>query len=433
MLEARDAADLLAARHADPFAVLGLHADADGRLWLRALLPGAQQVSVIDAATGKPLCHVPMRHAEGLFEGAVPRRRKPFAYRLRIRWPHGETELADAYAFGPQLDERDLELLRDGNHPAPYAVLGAHPQRVDGIDGVRFAVWAPNARRVSTIGTFNVWDGRRHPMRLRHAAGVWEIFIPHAALGDLYKFEITAADGGLLPAKADPYARAAELRPGTASRVTPLPKPSALSVERIAANRREAPISVYEVHAASWRNGADGGFANWDELAETLPAYAASLGFTHVQLMPVSEHPFDGSWGYQTLGLFAPSARFGPPEGFGRFVAACHAHGLGLLLDWVPAHFPIDGHGLAQFDGSALYEYADPREGWHHDWNTAIYNFGRNEVRNFLSGSARYWIERWGVDGLRVDAVASMLYRDYSRKSGEWLPNAFGGRENLEA
>ncbi|MFY8060984.1 MAG: GlgB N-terminal domain-containing protein, partial [Arenimonas sp.] len=328
---------------------------------------------------------------------------------------------------------RDLELLRDGNHSAPYAVLGAHPQRVDGIDGVRFAVWAPNARRVSTIGTFNAWDGRRHPMRLRHAAGVWEIFIPHAALGDLYKFEITAADGGLLPAKSDPYARAAELRPGTASRVTPLPEPSALSVERIAANRREAPISVYEVHAASWRNGADGGFANWDELAETLPAYAASLGFTHVQLMPVSEHPFDGSWGYQTLGLFAPSARFGPPEGFGRFVAACHAHGLGLLLDWVPAHFPIDGHGLAQFDGSALYEYADPREGWHHDWNTAIYNFGRNEVRNFLSGSARYWIERWGVDGLRVDAVASMLYRDYSRKAGEWLPNAFGGRENLEA
>ncbi|MEY3372875.1 MAG: hypothetical protein RLZZ537_1343, partial [Pseudomonadota bacterium] len=247
MLDARDAADLLAARHADPFAVLGLHADTEGRLWLRALLPGAEQVSVIDAATGKPLCHLPMRHAEGLFEGAIPRRRKPFAYRLRIRWLHGETELADAYAFGPQLDERDLELLRDGNHPAPYAVLGAHQQRVDGIDGVRFAVWAPNARRISTIGTFNAWDGRRHPMRLRHAAGVWEIFIPHAALGDLYKFEITAADGGLLPAKADPYARAAELRPGTASRVAALPEPSALSVERIAANQREAPISVYEV------------------------------------------------------------------------------------------------------------------------------------------------------------------------------------------
>ena len=433
MLEARDAADLLTARHADPFAVLGLHADADGRLWLRALLPGAEQVSVIEAASGKTLCTLPLRHPEGLFEGAIPRRRKPFAYRLRIRWPQGETELADAYAFGPQLEDRDLELLRDGNHPAPYAVLGAHPQRVNGIDGVRFAVWAPNARRVSTVGTFNVWDGRRHPMRLRHAAGVWEIFIPHAALGDLYKFEITGADGSLLPAKADPYARAAELRPGTASRVAALPAPRALPAERIAANQRNAPISVYEVHAGSWRKGADGGFPNWDELADTLPAYAASLGFTHLQLMPISEHPFDGSWGYQTLGLFAPSARFGPPEGFGRFVAACHAHGLGILLDWVPAHFPIDAHGLAQFDGTALYEYADPREGWHHDWNTAIYNFGRNEVRNFLSGSARYWIERWGVDGLRVDAVASMLYRDYSRKPGEWLPNAFGGRENLEA
>lgn len=433
MLDTGDIEDLLAARHADPFAVLGLHADADGRLWLRALLPGAVSVGVIDALTGKRLCELPMRDAAGFFEASIPRRRKPFPYRLRIRWPDGETELADAYAFGPLIAEHDLTLLHEGNHPAAYGILGAHPMQIAGIAGVRFAVWAPNARRVSVVGSFNVWDGRRHPMRLRHRAGVWELFIPHAGIGDLYKFEILAGNGTVLPTKADPYARAAELRPATASRVAALPPVTGLSAERVKANHRQAPISIYEVHAGSWRRHADGGFLNWDELADVLPGYAAELGFTHLQLMPISEHPFDGSWGYQTLGLFAPSARFGPPEGFRRFIDACHASGLGVLLDWVPAHFPVDAHGLARFDGTALYEYADPREGWHHDWNTAIYNFGRNEVRNFLSASASYWLERWGVDGLRVDAVASMLYRDYSRKPGEWLPNAFGGRENLEA
>ncbi len=434
MLKASDVAALLAARHADPFAVLGLHADETGRLWLRALLPGAESVTVIDSKSGKALVELALRNAAGLFESAITRRRKFFSYRLRVRWPHGEcTELADAYAFGPQLSEHDLHLLHEGNHPAPYSILGAHRLQQEGIDGVRFAVWAPNAKRVSVIGSFNQWDGRRHPMRLRHSAGVWELFLPHVALGDLYKFELLDAHDVVLPSKADPYARAAELRPGTASRVSALPEPKALPSHRIAANRRDAPISIYEVHAPSWRHGTHGGFPSWDELAEKLPAYAASLGFTHVQLMPISEHPFDGSWGYQTLGLYAPSARFGAPEGFARFVAACHAQNLGVLLDWVPAHFPEDSHGLANFDGTALYEYPDPREGWHHDWNTLIYNFGRNEVRNFLASSARYWVERWGVDGLRVDAVASMLYRDYSRKAGEWLPNAFGGRENLEA
>ena len=434
MLDAGTITDLLAARHADPFSVLGLHADATGRWWLRALLPGAETVSVSDARTGRTLAELSLRDPAGLFEAAIPRRRNRFAYRLQVRWQSGqESVLADAYSFGPQLDESDLQQLRDGIHPSPYAVLGAHPMRQQGIEGTRFAVWAPNARRVSVVGSFNQWDGRRHPMRVRHSAGIWEIFIPHAAIGDLYKFEIRDSQGTVLPTKADPYARAAELRPGTASRITALPEPVDLPADRIAANRFDAPISVYEVHAASWRFGRNGRFPDWDELAGSLPAYAASLGFTHIELMPISEHPFDGSWGYQTLGLFAPSARFGPPEGFRRFVDACHALGLGVLLDWVPAHFPVDDHGLARFDGTALYEYADPREGWHHDWNTLIYNFGRNEVRNFLSGSARYWVERWGVDGLRVDAVASMLYRDYSRKAGEWLPNAFGGRENLEA
>ena len=434
MLDAGTVADLLTARHADPFSVLGLHADATGRLWLRTLLPGAASVLVVDAGSGKTLLDLPLRDAAGLFEGAIPRRRKRFEYRLHVRWQSGQqTELVDAYAFGPQLDEADLQALHDGNHPAPYTVLGAHPMQHGGISGTRFAVWAPNARRVSVVGSFNQWDGRRHPMRVRHSAGIWEIFIPHATTGDLYKFELLDADGAVLPAKADPYARAAELRPGTASIITALPEPIDLPAGREAANRFDAPISIYEVHAPSWRFGRKDRFASWDELAESLPAYAAGLGFTHIELMPISEYPFDGSWGYQTLGLYAPSARFGPPEGFRRFVDACHALGIGVLLDWVPAHFPVDEHGLARFDGSALYEYQDPREGWHHDWNTLIYNFGRNEVRNFLSGSARYWVERWGVDGLRVDAVASMLYRDYSRKAGQWIPNALGGRENLEA
>ena len=432
MLEQDQIDELLAGRHTDPFALLGLHADSQGRLWLRALLPGASKVELLDALTSRTLVSLQPRGA--LFESLVPRRRKRFDYRLAVAWADGSQGIyADAYAFGPQLGAADLALLAAGDHPRPFTLLGAHALEQDHVDGVRFAVWAPNARRVSVVGSFNQWDGRRHGMRLRHAAGIWEIFVPHAALGDLYKFEIIAANGELLPLKADPYARAAQLRPDTASIVAALPPVRALPPERAAANARQAPLSIYEVHAASWRFGQGGRFASWEELALQLPAYAAGLGFTHLQLMPISEHPFDGSWGYQTLGLYAPTARFGEPEGFAVFVAACHAHGLGLLLDWVPAHFPSDAHGLAQFDGSPLYEYADPREGFHRDWNTLIYNFGRNEVRQFLVGNALYWIERWGVDGLRVDAVASMLYRDYSRAAGEWIPNLEGGRENLEA
>ncbi|MGB8856946.1 MAG: 1,4-alpha-glucan branching protein GlgB, partial [Burkholderiales bacterium] len=289
------------------------------------------------------------------------------------------------------------------------------------------------ARRVSVVGDFNVWDGRRHPMRLRHDAGIWEIFVPQIGAGEHYKFEIVGAAGKLLPLKADPYARAAQLRPDTASKVAAPSSRHPLPADRAAENARNAPISIYEVHLASWQRTSDGDFPTWDQLAKTLPDYAADLGFTHIELMPVSEYPFDGSWGYQTLGLYAPTARFGAPEGLARFVAACHAKNIGILLDWVPAHFPEDAHGLAQFDGTALYEYADPREGFHRDWNTLIYNFGRNEVAMFLKGNALYWSECFGVDGLRVDAVASMLYRDYSRKSGEWVPNYLGGRENLEA
>ncbi|MCV2353804.1 1,4-alpha-glucan branching protein GlgB [Paucibacter sp. B2R-40] len=439
MLAQRDVDQLLGGRHADPFAVLGLHAEADmaeagGRLWLRALLPGARSVDLLEAGSDKLVASLKLRHPDGLFEAPAGRRRKRFDYRLRVCWGDGsEGVYADAYAFGPQLPEQDLSLLARGEHLRPFEALGAHPLILGDVAGVRFAVWAPNASRVSVVGSFNGWDGRRHAMRRRHEAGVWEIFVPHVAAGDLYKFELLDAGGLLLPLKADPFARAAQLRPDTASIVaSALAAPKALPPDRAAANARSAPISIYEVHAASWRRGA-AQFPTWDELAEQLPAYAAEMGFTHLQLMPISEHPFDGSWGYQTLGLYAPSARFGPPEGFARFVAACHARGLGLLLDWVPAHFPADAHGLANFDGTQPYEYADPREGFHRDWNTLIYNFGRNEVRQFLIGNALYWTERWGVDGLRVDAVASMLYRDYSRPAGEWVPNSEGGRENFEA
>jgi 1,4-alpha-glucan branching enzyme len=332
----------------------------------------------------------------------------------------------------PLLSAAVLDSFREGTLDRPFEWLGAHPLELEGVAGVRFAVWAPGASRASVVGDFNDWDGRRHPMRLRAEAGVWEAFVPGAAVGARYKYELADAQGRLLALKADPYAFASELRPAEASVVAVLPPTRALPPGRAAANRRDAPISIYEVHAGSWRReGA--AFPDWDELARTLPAYAGSLGFTHLELLPVSEHPFDGSWGYQALGQYAPSARFGDPAGLARFAAACHAAGLGLLLDWVPAHFPADAHGLARFDGTPLYEYADPREGFHRDWNTLVYDYGRHEVRGFLAGSALYWLERFGVDGLRVDAVASMLYRDYSRPPGEWIPNVHGGSHNLEA
>jgi 1,4-alpha-glucan branching enzyme len=314
-------------------------------------------------------------------------------------------------------------------------VMGAMPREMDGVAGTAFVVWAPNASRVSVVGDFNLWDGRRHPMRLRRECGVWEIFLPSVLVGARYKFELLDREGRLLPQKADPYARQAELRPATASVVAPLPPVVPASLTRQAANTLDAPISIYEVHLASWRRKGEHGerWLTWDELADELVPYAQDMGFTHLELLPISEHPFDGSWGYQTLGMFAPTARFGDALGLRRFVERAHAAGLGVLLDWVPAHFPTDAYGLAQFDGTHLYEYADRREGFHNDWNTLIYNFGRTEVRNFLVGSALYWLERFGIDGLRVDAVASMLYRDYSRKAGEWIPNIHGGRENLEA
>ncbi len=332
------------------------------------------------------------------------------------------------------LSDFDLYLLGEGNHLNLYDKLGAHPMELEGVAGVAFVVWAPNAERVSVVGDFNSWDDRRHPMRVR-GTGYWEIFVPGAQAGDKYKFEIVARGGTLLPLKSDPMAFAAEMRPSTASIVVDaatLPKPSPAPA---GVNALDAPMSIYEVHLGSWRRKGDNGqfWLNYHELAEQLPAYCADMGFTHVELLPVSEHPFDGSWGYQPTGLFAPTSRFGTPAEFAMMIDAFHKAGIGVLLDWVPGHFPDDPHGLAKFDGTALYEHADPRQGRHMDWGTLIYNYGRVEVTNFLIANALFWITRYGVDGLRVDAVASMLYLDYSRPSGGWIPNKEGGRENIEA
>ncbi|MFO1266171.1 MAG: 1,4-alpha-glucan branching protein GlgB [Rubrivivax sp.] len=437
-LDAASVEALVGGRHGDPFALLGPHRGSDGRLHVRALLPGAKAVAV-RFADGPPWpCR--RRHAAGLFEADAGARDASARYQLEVTWGDGSTAtLDDPYRFGPLLGEMDVWLLAEGSHLRPFEVLGAHRRTIEGVAGTAFAVWAPNASRVSVVGDFNAWDGRRHPMRLRREAGVWELFLPGVGEGARYKYELLDRAGTLLPLKADPYGFRAELRPATASVVGALPDKCPASPERQRANALDAPIAIYEVHLASWRrkaseaNGPHGRWLDWDELARELVPYAASLNFTHLELLPVAEHPFDGSWGYQVIGLYAPSARFGDAAGLRRFVDAAHAAGLGVILDWVPAHFPADAHGLARFDGTHLYEYADPREGLHADWNTLIYNFGRTEVRNFLVGNALFWLERFGIDGLRVDAVASMLYRDYSRRAGEWIPNVHGGRENLEA
>ena len=429
LFAADDIAALAAGRHGDPFGVLGLHPLPADAWVLRVFLPGAQRVGAL--VDGSRVELQPL--GQGAFAVRLGARTR---YRLQVDWTGGgHSDGEDPYRFGTVLGEMDVWLLAEGSHLRPYEVLGANPRTLDGVDGMAFAVWAPNARRVSVVGDFNSWDGRRHPMRLRRECGVWELFVPGLGLGERYKYELVDRDGHLLPQKSDPLARQAELRPDTASLTARMPPRHPASPARQRANALDAPVSIYEVHLGSWRRVPEQGnrWLTWDELADTLVPYAADLGFTHLELLPVTEHPFDGSWGYQTLGLYAVTTRFGPPEGFERFVQRAHAAGLGVLLDWVPAHFPSDAHGLARFDGSHLYEYADPREGFHRDWNTLIYNFGRTEVRNFLVGSALYWLERYDIDGLRVDAVASMLYRDYSRPAGEWLPNVHGGRENLEA
>ena len=433
-LDRNEAEALAAARHRDPFGALGPHEGADGRV-VRAMLPGARGVEVLRRADRQVLGHLVESQWPGLFEGLVS---DASPYVLRIEWPQAVQETEDPYSFDPVLGELDLHLFNEGRHFKLAEALGANVVTIDGVRGVRFAVWAPNAERVSVIGDFNTWDARRHPMRLRYPSGVWELFVPRLCEGALYKFDIVGPGGVQLPAKADPVAQQAERPPATAS-VVASPYPLKWTDDRWMAERDRrqsptAPISIYEVHIGSWMQPADGERSSlWDVGVERLIPYVTELGFTHVELLPITEHPFGGSWGYQPLGLFAPSARFGSPESFARFVDALHAANIGLILDWVPAHFPTDSHGLARFDGTALYEHLDPREGFHQDWNTYIYNFGRREVQGFLIASALHWLERYHVDGLRVDAVASMLYRDYSRPADGWIPNIYGGRENLEA
>ncbi|WP_131670350.1 1,4-alpha-glucan branching protein GlgB [Pseudomonas parakoreensis] len=435
---AQDIDALVRAEHRDPFSILGPHGDGAGGQFIRAYLPGALKVEVLDKDSGEERGELTATETPGLFVGHFAQARP---YLLRTRWAGGEQVAEDPYSFGQLLGEMDLYLFAEGNHRDLSSCLGAQLQTVDGVDGVRFAVWAPNARRVSVVGDFNVWDGRRHPMRLRHPSGVWELFIPRLQAGELYKYEILGAHG-ILPLKADPMALATSLPPDTASKVA-APLQVDWQDQEWMSGRRERqqhsqPLSIYELHAGSWQCELDdlGEVARqytWPELAERLIPYVKELGFTHIELMPIMEHPFGGSWGYQLLSQFAPSARYGTPEQFGEFVNACHKAGIGVILDWVPAHFPTDTHGLAQFDGTALYEYGNPLEGFHQDWDTLIYNLGRTEVHGYMLASALHWLKHFHVDGLRVDAVASMLYRDYSRKAGEWIPNRHGGRENLEA
>jgi len=417
----------------DPFSVRGLH-QTDGLWSVSAFLPGAERVEIVTGFDHPVIMH---DLGGGFFYGipeSVPR------YLLRVRWPGGALEESeDPYSFSPVLGETDLYLFGQGTHWALADKFGAVPLVCQGVSGVCFAVWAPNARRVSVVGDFNSWDGRRHPMRRRYEAGVWELFIPRLKSGEVYKYEIEGPDGTVLPLRADPVARATEHPPATASVVAPRPDFSWSDGDwmetRVTRQSVRAPISIYEVHAASWMRppGTPTGILSWDGLADCLIPYVTQLGFTHVELMPIMEHPFAGSWGYQPLSQFAPSARYGSPAAFARFIDRCHRAGLGVILDWVPAHFPNDAHGLMRFDGTALYEHADPREGYHPDWNTCVFNLGRSEVQGWLIASALWWLETFHVDGLRVDAVASMLYRDYSRTPGQWIPNRYGGRENLEA
>jgi 1,4-alpha-glucan branching enzyme len=421
--------------HDNPFAVLGPR-DVEGGRIIRAFLPGASRVEVLRQSDGAVLAQLLPGAADGLFENFL-RDRSP--YRLRIVWPNAVQESEDPYSFGLLLGDLDLHLFNEGRHFELASALGAQSLTIDGVNGVRFAVWAPNATRVAVVGDFNSWDSRRHPMRLRHRAGIWELFVPRVAPGSRYKYDIRGPGGLGLPWKADPVARQTEPPPQTAS-IVPYPeqhrwRDSDWMKSRGARQAVDAPISIYEVHLGSWLNESDHAQDGslWDVAAARLIPYLREMGFTHLELLPITEYPFGGSWGYQPLGLFAPSGRFGSPEGLARFVDALHAAGIGIILDWVPAHFPTDPHGLARFDGTALYEHLDPREGFHQDWNTLIYNFGRREVQGFLIASALYWLEHFHIDGLRVDAVASMLYRDYSRRAGEWVPNIYGGRENLEA
>lgn len=437
---AHDVAAVLSADHRDPFAFFGMHkVGADESLVVRALLPGSESVAVVDAASGAVAATLDKVHEAGLFAGVVPGRRERFAYRLRSRTADGEAELEDPYRFPPVLPEEDAHLLAEGSHLRSYARLGAHPMTIDGIDGIAFAVWAPHAARVAVIGEFNGWDGRRHGMRLRHECGVWEIFLPGVRPGQLYKYEIKAAGGALLTDKCDPYAFCVEKSPGSAAIVHDLADYAWADQEWMASraqrNGEDAPIAIYEVHLPSWRRKPEEGhrWLSYRELADELVDYVRDMGFTHIELLPVTEFDFDGSLGYQPFALFAPTSRWGSPDDFRLLVDRCHQAGIGVIADWVPFHFSDDPHGLRLFDGTHLYEQPDPRQRRHPGWNTLIYDYGRREVSNFLVSNALFWLDQYHIDALRVPAVTSMLYLDYGRSRGEWTPNRHGGHENLDA
>jgi len=447
----KDIALIVRGEHSDPFAVLGPHwMEQDGKksLAIRVFRPNAAEVTVLWGK--KAEAHRATRiHPDGVFEARIPASNAgktqseavpPGAYRLQIRFSDGNVfETYDPYAFPPVLTEYDLYLSGEGTHYQKYEKLGAHVREVAGVRGVHFGVWAPNARRVSVVGNFNLWDGRVHPMRHRGASGIWEIFIPGMDEGEVYKFEILSSVGNTLGLKTDPYGFAGEMRPNNASVVRTIDgykwKDTAWMESRSLRDWLHSPMTIYELHAGSWRRKPEEGnrWLTYRELAEELLPYVKRMGFTHIELLPIMEHPLDASWGYQTVGYFAVTSRFGSPADFMYFVDRCHQQEIGVILDWTPAHFPRDAHGLGLFDGTHLYEHADPRRGAHPDWGTLVFNYGRNEVENFLVSNALFWLDKYHLDGLRVDAVASMLYLDYSRKPGEWIPNTFGGRENLEA
>ena len=423
---------ILDARHHDPFDYLGKHPALDGVV-IRAFIPDATRASIIDGNYQmQPLA------STGLFEWHGNGELIPDRYQIhwQDRWGTPHTAY-DPYCFPLQLSDFDIHLFGEGKHQHAYRMLGANPHIADDIPGILFVTWAPNAERVSVVGDFNEWDGRRHPMRIRGGSGIWELFMPGLLPGALYKYEIRNRDTGNIHIKSDPYARQFEMRPSTASIIAGqssyLWNDSGWIQRRHHTHWLHQPMSIYEVHLGSWQCDENGYFLNYRELANRLVAYVKKLGFTHIELLPITEHPFDASWGYQTTGYFAATSRFGSPDDFRFFIDHCHQNDIGVILDWVPGHFPKDSHGLAQFDGTALYEHADPRRGEHREWGTLIFNYGRNEVKNFLVSNALYWLEEFHIDGLRVDAVASMLYLDYSRKEGEWDPNIHGGNENLEA
>ncbi len=428
---------ILEARTHDPFSILGMHPVEGGGLRVTAFLPDAKKAEVMPEKEDIKPRIMDRVHSDGMFEVVFPDYLGFFNYQLKIENHDGQQrQFYDPYQFPPVLTDFDLHLIGEGKDYQIHHKLGCHDRCVEGVEGYSFAVWAPNAERVSVVGDFNSWDGRRSMMRVRGESGVWEVFLPQLVKGDNYKYEIRTKSGDLLE-KSDPYAFCSELRPKTGSVVYGYPEyewsDDDWMEKRAEENQHDKPVSCYEVHLPSWRRTEDGEMLSYRELAHQLGDYLEEMNFTHVELMPVLEHPLDESWGYQVTGYYAPTSRMGSPEDFMYFVDYLHQKGFGVILDWVPGHFPVDSHGLAEFDGTHLYEYADPRKGFHPDWQTYIFNYSRHEVRNFLVANALFWMEWYHIDGLRFDAVASMLYLDYSREDGEWVPNKYGGRENLEA